>query len=50
MYSGSECDVKKNVKPNMMSVCWPPVACWLLLTQYKNLTCTMYPHALSMLL
>ena len=42
-----ERDVKKNVKPRMMSECWFPVACWLLLAQYKHLTNIMYSHALN---
>ena len=50
MQSGLDCDVKTNVKHNMTSECWSPVACWLYLTQYKYLTNIMYSQALSMLL
>ena len=44
-----ERDVNKNVKHNMTSKRWSPVACWLYLTQYKYLTNIMYSQALSML-
>ena len=29
MHPGLECDVKKDVHPNMTSACWSPVACVL---------------------
>ena len=44
-----ECDVKKDVQPNMTSECCSPVACWLFLAQYKHLTHIMYSQALSTL-
>ena len=46
---GLKRDVKKIVKPIMMSECWSPLACCLFLTQYKHLTNIMYSQALSML-
>ena len=49
MQPGLECDVRKDVHPNMMSEYWSPVACWLFLAQYKYLRNTMYSHELSML-
>ena len=39
-----ECDIKKDVNPNMTSECWSPFTCWLFVAQCKYLRKKKHIH------